>query len=455
MMMYPRLALALCLTLAGCPSDPAFIISEIDSAITETTDSQVSTATDSQVTTVTDDGDDGDAADELDDGDLLDNLDSDPVDTDTTLAGDVDPIAPSSCPPPCGPFAVCNDGVCDCGVDGCDGIVSAEPVNKVALAVTSAGEPVVAFTRFIQTPDIGVATWSGTYFIVAHDILRDQELPLSAVVDNLDRPILLTGAEDGAAQFLWNTGSTTWSEVSTHQTTCRHAAIGYDRAGDKALLGCANPATATLLINILEQPSAEPASLQPLSLGKIPSPNTVHWTVTATGQVWVVHSENKSPEVTLAVEHYVNGWVSESLGAVTPPASEALGPPVAIALDALDRPHVVYIRTDGGELILTHRVRTDTDAWATFDIALGAELESPTLLALEPAAGSQVQLLLVRQAVMTWAVLDNGQVTHHRQRTAPDGDVVAADFAIDKAFAPWVAYGSGREALRLWRPAGP
>ena len=453
MIVHLRLALVLCLALAaGCPSDPAFVISEVDSASTETSTTET---VDSEATTATDTIEDTDVVEVLEDADVADLIDTAEVTTDANV--DADPIAPSSCPPPCGPLAICNDGACQCSSSGCESAIRPLPIDKLALAVTPAGGPIVAYTTFVETQTVSLASWNGSVFTDTLSIIRDGELPLGVVIDTSDRPIVLTQSEDGSAQFLWRDTQTSFAEVSTFQTVCHHAALAYNAANQTAVIGCANPSTGSFLLTVLEGPDSEPASLPPLAIGKVPSPNVVRFTIDPTGLPWVIHSEKKDPQVTLSVARFATTWQKEDLGTVTPPASTTLGPPLDIAVDGLGRPHVVYVHQNTlQELVLTHRFRTGAEAWSTFDLDLDAALDELTTIDLEPGKDGTVQLLLVRKSRITWAVIDGGAITHERTLTSPDGDAVAADMAVSGSQrAPWVVYGSGRETLRLWRPAGP
>ncbi|MCC6619826.1 MAG: hypothetical protein IT385_01145 [Deltaproteobacteria bacterium] len=408
------------LLLVACPSDPRFVAGDGSAHDTET-----ESETETEVAMV----DDGDAQ-------------------------EIDPPETSTCPPPCGPLAECLDGACRCPDDLCDGEVTAQPVEELVLLMREVDVPVVVYERFQEVPDMALTSWGGASWVHEPVFARDYGLPLDATLDHLRRPVVLTSTGDREAQFSWETGPGQWHEENTYQSTCAHAAIDFDPTASSAVIGCSDEADARYLLTSYHLVSGS-SNLPPMALGQAPNPNVVRFAFDAVGQPWVVYSAPSTGGAAISVAHYDAGeWQHEPLEGVKLPTGAVRGPPIALGLDGLSKPHVVYVHLRDGGLALTHRVRTGTDTWASADISFDGPLDGLGVLDLEGGPGAVVHLLMVRRDRLVWLALAASDVIGSASRTA-DADVIDADLATDADGAPWVAYAPGRTGIRLWRPGGP
>jgi len=422
--------------LLGCPGDPAFVAGDTDDGQATTTSTDATSGGDAD----TSDNDADSDADTSDDG---------------AEATEVEVVTGPACPPPCGPVASCEDGVCVCDQVACADAVAETGVDDVALVMLADNTPAIAYARVRDLPDLVLSRWQGSGWRIDDTITRVYDTAIGATRTADGTIVLLGDGEAGTVALHWEPGEDgPWLQGDTNLTQCRHAAIGYDPTRPAVLAGCTDPSSAIFTVSVQQRADGEMASLPPLSVGKPGNNHLVRWVVDTSGRVWLAFSEAKPPDVSLHVRVYDSAWSSEELGSATPPAATSAGPPLDIALDGVDRPHVAYLRSVSDTATLTLRSRVDIDNWVSHDLDPGVALADVTRLDLEPGAGAGVQLLLVRGSSLVWVQVADGVVVASRTLDVPQG-VSASDLVTDGHGKPWVAYGRGLADVSLWRPDGP
>jgi len=432
--------------LVACPADPTFVASDLADATTEDAATEV-TGSEAIAT---------ETADEVDVALDADTADPDVVDGGTeTVTTDVAPVETSSCPPACGPLASCIEGACRCPDGVCDGVITDLPIEELALVMPAADAPAIVFSEFAELAEVRLARWAGDDWSIGGSFERDGAVALDATIDMQGRVVALATAESGDAEFAWNSAADDWDLTRTFQSPCGHGAIDYDESADLAAIACTSSSSATLLLSLLQTPTGEVANRPPLSLGTAPNPNLVRFRVDPTGRPWVAYSEPTTGAAALVVARFEGStWIDEPVESVKLPTGSPLGPPMALGLDGLGRPHLVYVAWVEGDLVLVHRVRQGVDAWARYAVATTIPVDGATVLDLEPGEGASVHVLITGGRRLEWLALEAGEVIRGATLEAST-DVVDADLVTDGEREPWVAYAPGRTGARLWRPAGP